>query len=102
MNDLQEKLEPLLKELVADVWGLARADIDAYGKDIAADFARYLYRYHTADDAVAGANLDDLKAQVKLLAVKHRIALERGAMEKLAKAISVVAQIALVLLKTSL
>ena len=43
MNDLQEKLEPLLKELVADVWGLARADIDAYGKDIAADFARYLF-----------------------------------------------------------
>lgn len=102
MSELQEKLEPLIKELVADVWELAKDDIEAYGKDIAADFARYLYRYHTADDAVARDNLKDLKAQVKLLAVKHRIALQRGAMEKLSKALGVVAQIALIMLKTSL
>ena len=100
MNELQAKLEPLLKELIAEVWAVAKDDVDAYGTDIAADFARYLYRYHLTADDVAAENLKDLQAQVKLLAVKHRIVLQRGAMEKLSKALGIVAQIALATLKS--
>jgi hypothetical protein len=102
MNGIKTQIEPLLQELIAEVWEVAKDDMAAYGTEIAEDFTRFLLQSNLHDDAVAKRNLEHLKVQVKLLAVKHRIALERGAMEKLAKAIGVVAQIALILLKTSL
>ena len=102
MNELPEKLKPLLEELIAEVWDKARDDMREYAAAIAEDFATCLIRSYAQDDEVAQTNLAHLKAQVKLIAVKQRIILERKAMEKLSKALGVVAQIALTALKAAL
>lgn len=101
MNELEEKLQPLIKEFISDMLADIGPEAKKFGAAIAKDFALYLYQNVVNDDETAAHNLKHLKAQVMNLAVKYQIRAHRITMEKVEKALGLLAQIGLNALKIS-
>jgi ribosomal protein S20 len=102
VNELEDKLRSLLDEFVSEITEVAKADLRNFGRDMAKDFATYLYRSHAADDAAAKENLRDLRLQAEHLLVKHAIRTNQAARKRLMSALKIVAQIALQALRVQL
>jgi hypothetical protein len=102
MNELEEQLRGVLDEFVEEVTGLAKEDFKRFGKEMTEDFASFLYRAYAKGEEDAKKDLRHLKAQTKLLAIKHRIHITREGMEKLVKAMEILARLGLALLKVNL
>ena len=102
MNEIVEKVQPLLETYLEKIGGMAVEDAKKYGVDMAEDFSKYMYRSLTSNDQEAERNLDHLEAQGELLLVKHRIPMEREGRKFLLDALKIAAQIGLAMLKINL
>lgn len=102
MNELEEALRPLIAEYTKKIFDSAVDDAGRFGKEMAEDMAAYLYRSYALHDDMARENLRDLKAQIKLLAIKHRIITQNVAADALVKALEIIARVALAALKINL
>jgi hypothetical protein len=89
VTSLKSAFEDLAKEMLAD----AQGDVKAYAAQLAQEYGKYLWRSYKDKDADAARNLDHLKAQVALLAVKREIVVARESVEALKAAIGTAAKI---------
>lgn len=101
MNELEEKLKPLLEEFIEDALKEIGQEAKEYASDMTKEFAKYLYANLMTGDDIAARNLEMLKSTALNLAVKYQIRAGRAAMEQFEKALSIVAKIALTALKVT-
>jgi hypothetical protein len=93
-SDLIQAMKVAFAELVADTLAGASGDVLAYSQQLTQEFGRYLWRAQQGD-AVATGNLDDLKAQVLLIAVKRAIVVQRETMAKVQEIVDIAMRFAL-------
>lgn len=95
MNELEQKLAPLIAQFVAEMTESIGPNASGYAEDIAAEFSHYLHASYAADDAEAKRNLEHLQAQVGNLAAKRALQIKGTALLNLERALILLAQIAL-------
>lgn len=88
--DLLAALKRAAQELIESLMADAKGDVKAYAQLLAQEFGRYLDRARKGD-GVAAENLRDLRAQVRLLAVKREIVAQRDILDAVQRAIEIVA-----------
>ena len=81
--ELIAALKAAFASVVAEALEGATGDVKTYAAQLGQEFGRNLYRVLSSGDKIAAGNLDDLKAQVMLLAVKRELVISHDIMERL-------------------
>ena len=82
LKGLAKELGPEIRDLVTDVLKDTGKEAKKYATEIAKDFARNLYASVVEDDQVVQRNIEHLKAQVKLLAVRSELQIHNRLVER--------------------
>jgi len=95
-EEMLKVLRKQARELVTEIMGSVTVDAKKYGAEIAKEMAScFVMLYVEKDNNVVKRNLEHLKAQVQLLAVKHQIKMHKIIRERLQKVLVIATKIAL-------
>lgn len=102
LAETEEGVRPLLREFVEEVTAEVGPNVKQYAAEVAKDAARLLVKNAGQDDETVARDLRHLRVTLGNLAIEKGLVLQRHALDKLDKTLSIVLRVALKALKIAL